>query len=93
MAMDTVRVCAPDGAQREVDGVTGAQYRSSDGVYDMHPADAAAYRRLGAFTPSLTGATARAVGYSCTACDFASFFTKCSRCGGECRKDTGHGSA
>jgi hypothetical protein len=87
MAMDTVRVCAPDGAQREVDGVTGARYRSSDGVYDMHPRDAAAYKTIGAFSPSLAGAATRSGGYSCTDCGFASWFTTCSRCGGACRKE------
>jgi hypothetical protein len=91
--MDTVRVCAPDGAQREVDGVTGLRYRSTDGVYDMHPADAAAYRRIGAFSASLIGATSPAVGYACVRCGFASFFTTCSRCGGECRKDAGDATA
>lgn len=85
--VDTVRVCAPDGAQREVDGVTGRRYRSSDGVYDMHPADAAAYKRIGAFSPNLAGANP-GVGYACVDCGFGSFFTTCSRCGGVCRKES-----
>lgn len=84
--MDTVRVCAPDGAQREVDGVTGIRYRSSDGVYDMHPHDAAAYKRLGAFSPNLAGAGSTRGGYRCS-CGFGSWFKRCGRCGRECVKE------
>ena len=85
--MNTVRVCAADGAQREVDGVTGRRYRTTDGVYDMHPADAAAYRRIGAFPPNLAGASPY-LGYRCGVCGFGSWFTRCGRCGGDCRKET-----
>lgn len=83
--MDTVRVCAPDGAQREVDGVTGIRYRSTDGVYDMHPRDAAAFKTIGAFAPNLAGASA--TGYRCQGCGFASWFITCGRCGGRCEKE------
>lgn len=85
--LDTVRVCAPDGAQREVDGITGRRYRSTDGVYDMHPADAAAYRKIGAFLPNLVGASTRK-GFRCGACGFGSWFAVCGRCGGACGKET-----
>jgi hypothetical protein len=83
-----MRVAAPDGAVREVDGVTGRRYRSRDGVYDMHPADAAALVKAGGFTPGLGGRTHG--GYRCTTpgCGFGSFFAKCSRCGGTCEKET-----
>jgi hypothetical protein len=80
-----MRVAAPDGAVREVDGITGRRYRSCDGVYDMHPADAAALVKAGGFNPNLGGRTSG--GYRCTACSFGSFFTTCSRCGGTCEKE------
>lgn len=80
-----MRVAAPDGAVREVDGVTGRRYRSRDGVYDMHPVDAAALVKAGGFAPNLGGRTSG--GYRCSACDFGSFFTTCSRCGGTCKKE------
>jgi hypothetical protein len=86
--VETVRVVAPDGAQREVDGVTGARYRSNDGVYDMHPADAHAYRSIGATLPSLTGVATKRGGYRCTRCGFAAWFTTCGRCGGACTTST-----
>ena len=84
--MDTVRVVAPDGAQREVDGVTGRRYRSTDGIYDMHPADAAVYRTIGATLPTLAGVASKRAGFVCVDCGFGAWFTTCSRCGGTCRK-------
>lgn len=83
-----MRVAAPDSAVREVDGITGRRYRSRDGVYDMHPRDAAALIKAGGFTPNLGGRTSG--GYRCTTdgCGFGSFFKTCSRCGGTCEKET-----
>ena len=83
--METVKVCAPDGAVREVDGVTGRRYRSRDGAYEMHPADAARLVKIGGFMPNVGGAT-RKGGYRC-ACGFASFFVRCGRCGGQCSRE------
>jgi hypothetical protein len=79
-----MRVAAPDGAVREVDGVTGRRYRSRDGVYDMHPADAAALVKAGGFAPNLGGRPRG--GFRC-ACGFASFVKTCSRCGGTCERE------
>lgn len=81
-----MRVAAPDGAVREVDGVTGRRYRSRDGVYDMHPSDAAALVKVGGFTPNLGGRTRG--GYRCTDCGFGAFVKTCGRCGGACEKET-----
>lgn len=81
-----MRVCAPDGAVREVDS-RGRRYRSADGVYDMPPSEARRLIAAGGFAPSLTGQTSRRHGYSCVDCGFGSYFTICSRCGGTCRKE------
>jgi hypothetical protein len=81
-----VRVAAPDGAVREVDGITGRRYKSRDGVYDMHPRDATALVKVGGFMPNL-GGRARG-GYRCTDCTFGSFFITCSRCGGTCERES-----
>lgn len=86
--MDTVRVGAPDGRVREVDGVSGRRYRSRDGMYEMAPADAKALLSVGGFTPGLGGPTPRATGYRCHDCGFGSYFISCSRCGGACSKET-----
>ena len=83
-----MRVCAPDGAVREVDGVTGRRYKTGDGVYDMRPTDAKALVAVGGFLPSLTGHAARRNGYRCHDCGFGSFFRRCSRCGGDCTRET-----
>lgn len=75
---ELVTVAAPDGAVHAVTGMTGREYRSTDGLYRMTPADARALRADGGFTPSL--AIARAAGFPCS-CGFASLFRRCSRCG------------
>ena len=86
MSAELVTVAAPDGRVREVDGVTGVRYRSTDGMYQMLPADAAALRKVGGFAPNLGGTPARG-GRRCTGCGFGSFFVTCSRCGGTCERE------
>lgn len=81
-----MRVCAPDGAVREVDS-RGRRYRSKDGVYDMPESEARRLVAAGGFMPSLAGHTARSIGFVCRGCGFGSFFKTCSRCGGDCRKE------
>lgn len=83
--METVKVCAPDGAVREVDGITGRRYKSRDGAYEMHPADARKLVAIGGFMPNVGGAPKG--GYRCRACRFGSFFVRCGRCGGRCEKE------
>lgn len=83
--MDTVKVCAPDGAARQVD-VGGARYASRDGVYEMRSDHARQLRAAGGFAPALNGAVPRTAGYRC-ACGFGSLFTTCGRCGAACAKE------
>jgi hypothetical protein len=84
MAVDLVKVAAPDGRVREVDGVSGHRYRSRDGMYEMAPRDAAALLKVGGFLPNLGGQVRG--GYRCSACGFGSFFRRC-KCGAECVKE------
>lgn len=84
MAVDLVRVAAPDGRVREVDGLSGRRYKSRDGMYEMTPRDAAALRKIGGFAPNLGGVTHG--GYRCPACCHGSFFRRC-KCGAECVKE------
>jgi len=83
--MDTVTVCAPDGAARQVE-VGGVRYTSRDGVYQMRPDHARLLRAAGGFVPNLAAGTVRG-GYRCGGCGFGSHFKKCGRCGRECAKE------
>jgi hypothetical protein len=82
--VDTVKVCAPDGAARQVE-VGGARYASRDGVYNMRPDHARMLRAAGGFVPNLAAGTVRG-GYRCE-CGFGSHFKRCGRCGRECAKE------
>ncbi|MGL5911918.1 MAG: hypothetical protein ACRCZP_18080, partial [Phycicoccus sp.] len=75
---DLVQVAAPDSAVRAVRGMSGREYRSTDGMYRMTPAEARALRAEGGFSPSL--GTPTSGGFAC-GCGFASLFRRCSRCG------------
>lgn len=78
---DLVRLGAPDGRVAEVDGVTGRRYKATGGgMYEMHPADARAFKAEGAFVPSVGGPTIRG-GYTCPGCGFKAVIRTCSRCG------------
>lgn len=81
-----MRVASPDKRAVEIDGVTGRRYKSRDGMYDMHPADAQYIKDIGGFIPGMNGVTNSAKGFRCT-CGFGSYFTKCSRCGGTAVKE------
>src|SRR5690606_26172448 len=63
VAEETVRVAAPDGAVRSVIGMSGREYRSRDGMYEMSASDARALVKAGGFKPTL-GSPARG-GYPC----------------------------
>lgn len=78
---DLISVAAPDGAVHAVTGMSGRDYRSRDGMYQMSPSDAAALVRSGGFRPSV-GGLVRAAGFPCP-CGFQSLFRTCSRCGHE----------
>jgi hypothetical protein len=77
---DLISVAAPDGAVRAVTGMSGREYRSADGIYQMPSSDAAALVKAGGFRPSL-GGLVRSAGYPCASCGFQSLFRLCSRCG------------
>lgn len=83
------RMVAPDGAirQTEVRDPSGIRrrYESGSGFVTVSDHDARLLKQNG-FTPaSLTG-VARG-GRRCTDCGFGSWFTTCSRCGGECVRE------
>jgi hypothetical protein len=75
---DLTSVAAPDGAVHAVTGMSGREYRSRDGMFQMSPSDAAALVKSGGFRPSLGGVVRG--GFDC-ACGFKPLFRKCSRCG------------
>jgi len=85
MAADLVKVAAPDGRVREVDGVSGRRYKSRDGMYQMSPRDAAALLKVGGFRPNLGGQVNG--GYLCPCCGFRPYVRLCSRCGADCVKE------
>ena len=78
-----MRVCTPDSRVREIDGPSGRRYNFRSGIADASPVDARAIVREGGFLPSLSGTTRAGIGFRCLACDFGSFFRRCSRCGTE----------
>ena len=75
---DLTSVAAPDGAVHAVTGMSGRDYRSRDGMFQMTPSDAAALVKAGGFRPSLGGVVRG--GYECP-CGFRPLFRRCSRCG------------
>lgn len=75
---ELVSVGAPDGAVHAVTGMSGREYRSRDGMFQMAPRDAAALVESGGFRPSLGGMPRG--GYECP-CGFHPLFRLCSRCG------------
>lgn len=76
-----------DKGCREIDAPSGRRYKARDGVLDMEPSDARAVVKFGGAACSLSGTTKRNTGYRCVDCGFGTFFTTCSRCGGEAIKE------
>lgn len=68
----------PDGFRR--------RYRGSI-VQPVDSHDERALREFGA-TPAGLGTWAGRGGWRCVPCQFASYFKTCSRCGGQCTKET-----
>lgn len=86
------RLLAPDGLvkQTEVPAGGGARRRydaHDGGIYTVADGDVAALKAAGFTDSSLGGAFSRSSGRRCRDCGFGSFFTTCSRCGGECEKE------
>lgn len=87
-----MRIAAPDGAVAgmEVKGAqTGQVTRYNGRIMDVSdPMHVKALLSEGAFPASLSGRTRRAIGYRCASCGFGSFVKRCSRCGGECERES-----
>lgn len=83
-----MKVVAPAKAAVQVDGLSGRRYVARDGIYDMSTRDGKALVKAGGFLPSLTGPASSSTGYRCPTCSFGSFFRTCSRCGGNCERET-----
>lgn len=62
--------------------------RSKGGLFDM-PEKAAriTIAQEGGQLPALSGTTRSGIGYHCQVCGFGSWFTTCSRCGGNCQRE------
>ena len=75
---DLTSVAAPDGAVHAITGMSGRDYRSRDGMFQMSPSDASALVKAGGFRPSLGGPVRG--GFDCP-CGFRPLFRLCSRCG------------
>lgn len=87
------RLCLPDSAVKGVD-VEGARLGFStsynagrDGTVTVdNPRHEKALRDLGAFSANLGGRTRG--GWRCRSCGFAAFIKTCSRCGGDCERES-----
>lgn len=81
------RLLSPDRACVSVDAPSGRRYNGR--VLEVtNPADVRALREVGYTVGDLAGAPAKGGGRRCTDCGFRAFFTKCSRCGGTCERET-----
>lgn len=85
---DQLKVVPQASNCKEIE-VGGRVYRASrNGLIDM-PENAAKYTVAleGGQWPSLSGVTRKEFGFRCQGCGFGSFFSACSRCGGECTRE------
>lgn len=79
---ERVTVGSPDFRAVEVRGVTGKLYRARDGgMYDMHPADAAALVHEGGFAVGIGGSSATSKGGFICPNGHRNFIRTCGRCG------------
>lgn len=90
------RLLAPDGAVRETDvrdpnGFRRRYTAKDGGMFTVSDRDARLLKQEGFTEASAAGISARGVGRRCTGCGFGSFFTTCSRCGGQCVKENERG--
>jgi hypothetical protein len=68
--------------------VGATEYVAKDGIFQMSDTDARIYREAtGQAALSLAGVRRRGDGFWCETCKFATYFKKCSKCGGECRRE------
>lgn len=84
-----MRVMAEDRRQVETE-INGTRYRARDGYFDFgdRTDHAAAHMRAGNLpTPAIGRPAPRSVGYVCTGCKRATYFTTCGNCGSECTRE------
>jgi hypothetical protein len=70
--------------------INGVRYTAKRGFFDMPDDHAKAHlKSIGEATPASAGtATKKEQGFRCPVCGFGSWFNKCSRCGGDCEKES-----
>lgn len=83
------KVVSPAPNLKEVDSADGRRrYRQQpDGTFHVADRDAKALVQYGGFLQPTIGMGGKSEGYRCK-CGFGSWFKKCSRCGGECVRET-----
>lgn len=81
------KLVSPTKQCLEIDAPSGRRYRAKDGIYHVADGDAAALRKAGATVATLSGPTARGLGFRCGACGFGAFVNTCGRCGGVCERE------
>lgn len=85
--MDLVKVPAEDRRQVQTD-IGGVRYSARNGYFQMPEAHARLHRESGNLPISpAAGPVGRSTGFRCPECGFGSFFTVCSRCGGQCVRE------
>ena len=82
------RVVSPTRRLKEVDSSHAPiRYKpDKNGVFEVTDRDAKLLVAYGGFLQPVAGMGKRSEGYRC-ACGFGSWFTTCSRCGGECVRE------
>ncbi len=79
------RLLSPGDNCKAVDVPFGRGRRYEGTVINVSdPLHVSALRRAGYTVAAVAGAPVKAAGFECPACDFASYFRLCSRCGAEC---------
>lgn len=79
------RLLSPDDACRGVDVPFGRGRHYEGTTIDVSdPGHVKALRKAGYTLADTGGVPVRRGGYECRPCGFASYFRKCSRCGGTC---------
>lgn len=71
-------------------GAIGNVRRSNDGTFHLSDRQAAKGVKAdaGFIVPDMGTATKKTDGFRCVDCGFGTWFKTCSRCGGECFKET-----
>lgn len=78
------RLLSPDDKCAQVD-IRGLRYTGKT-IDVTDPRAIRELKAVGYVQADVSGGPARAKGYRCTACGFASYFRRCSRCGDTCEQ-------